>query len=218
VSSSSPIQAGPRGRGRPVRVIAADEQPLFLDALVRAIRQDVALELIEDTGDHGQLIAAITRSSPDVVLIDAAMMDDAITEAGRCARIVVLAAEIDAAEAYAAIESGAAGYLSKDLDGDVICRALGAVARGEIVLDGAAQTGIAQEIRLRVRDERPLLSSREREILVLVARGCSAPNIARRINVSTATVKTHQFHLYAKLGVTERAAAVAEAMRRGLLD
>jgi two-component system nitrate/nitrite response regulator NarL len=80
------------------------------------------------------------------------------------------------------------------------------------------QTGIAWEIQLRVRDERPVLSPREHEILVLVADGRTAPEIARQLGVSTPTVKTHQQHLYEKLGVTERAAAVAEAMRKGLIE
>jgi two-component system, NarL family, nitrate/nitrite response regulator NarL len=92
------------------------------------------------------------------------------------------------------------------------------VARGETVLDPSSQTGLAREIRLRGRDERPVLSPREHEILVLIAEGRTAPEIGRRLHLSTATVKTHQIHVYEKLGVAERAAAVAWAMRRGLLE
>jgi two-component system nitrate/nitrite response regulator NarL len=77
---------------------------------------------------------------------------------------------------------------------------------------------MAREIRLRGRDDRPLLSAREQQVLVLIAEGRTAPQIGRELHVSTATVKTHILHLYEKLGVTERAAAVAEAMRRGLLE
>jgi two-component system nitrate/nitrite response regulator NarL len=93
-----------------------------------------------------------------------------------------------------------------------------AVARGETVLSPEAQRGIAKEVRLRAKDRRPALSGREREILVLTADGLSAPEIARRLHLSPTTVKTHLQHLYDKLGVSDRAAAVAEAMRHSLLE
>ena len=80
------------------------------------------------------------------------------------------------------------------------------------------QAGVAAEIRLRAAHERPLMSARERETLELIAEGLSAPAIGRTLHLSTATVKTHLQHIYEKLGVSERAAAVAEAMRRGLLE
>ena len=79
------------------------------------------------------------------------------------------------------------------------------------------QTGLAEQIRFREENEaRPRLSDREQEVLELIAQGLSAPEIGERIHLSTATVKTHLQHLYEKLGVSERAAAVAEGMRRGL--
>jgi two-component system, NarL family, nitrate/nitrite response regulator NarL len=86
------------------------------------------------------------------------------------------------------------------------------------VLSPQLQAGIAGEIRLRAVDERPVLSERERQTLELVAEGLTAPEIGRRLCLATPTVKTHLHHVYDKLGVSERAAAVAEAMRRGLLE
>jgi two-component system nitrate/nitrite response regulator NarL len=86
------------------------------------------------------------------------------------------------------------------------------------VLDSRLQTGVAREVRLRARDSRPVLSPRERQILALIAKGRSAPQIGRELFLSTGTVKTHILHLYDKLDVSERAAAVAEAMRLGLLE
>ena len=203
----------------PIRVISADPHPLFHDALARAIRQDRRLDLVAEVEDTERLAAAILRLAPDVAVVDAALLEQCpgCWDAGST-RLLLLAAEVKPIEAHAAIERGAAGYVSKDADAALIRRAIAAVARGETVLDPSAQTGIAQEIRLRARDERPRLSAREQEVLVLVAEGLTAPHIARRLQLSTATVKTHLLHLYDKLGVTERAAAVAEAMRRGLLE
>jgi two-component system nitrate/nitrite response regulator NarL len=92
------------------------------------------------------------------------------------------------------------------------------VARGGTVLPPELQGGIAAEIRSRVTDERPRLSPREQEVLKLIADGCSAPEMAKRLNLSQGTVKSHLHSLYQALGVSDRAAAVAEAMRRGLLE
>lgn len=207
-----------RHEGR-VRVISADLHPLFHDALARALRQDRRFELVAQVEDAGQLAEAIRRLTPDVAVVDAGLLAALPPgwDAG-ATRLLLLATEVKPTEAYAAIEGGASGYLSKDAEATIIRRAVAAVARGETVLDPSAQTGIAEEIRLRAHDGRPRLSSREREILVLVADGQTAPQIARHLQVSTATVKTHLLHLYDKLGVTERAAAVAVAMRSGLLE
>jgi two-component system nitrate/nitrite response regulator NarL len=119
---------------------------------------------------------------------------------------------------YSAIAKGAAGYLTKYADARELCDAISAVARGRTVLAPELQTGIAGEIRLRAVHDRPFLSDREREILKLVAKGVTAPEIGKMLHLSTATVKTHLHHVYEKLKVAERAAAVAEAMRRGLLE
>jgi two-component system, NarL family, nitrate/nitrite response regulator NarL len=92
------------------------------------------------------------------------------------------------------------------------------VARGRTVLSPEPQAGVAREIRLRGASDRAAMTARERETLTLIAEGLSAPQIGRVLHLSTATVKTHLRHIYEKLGVSERAAAVAEAMRRGLLE
>jgi two-component system nitrate/nitrite response regulator NarL len=132
--------------------------------------------------------------------------------------VVIIAADPEPELVYSAIANGAAGYLTKDADASELCEAIGAVARGRTVLAPQLQAGIAGEIRLRAVHERPFLSERESEILKLIAEGLSAPQIGRTIHLSTATVKTHLQHLYDKLGVSERAAAVAVAMRRGLVE
>jgi two-component system, NarL family, nitrate/nitrite response regulator NarL len=197
-------------RDGPIRVISADPQPLFRDALARAIRQDRELDLVAEAQDAGQLTAAIRRLAPDVAVVEAEMLEPLPPdwETGST-RLLLLAADVSPIEAYDAIASGAAGYLSKDSESPTIRRAIAAVARGETVLDRSAQTGIAKEIRLRARDDRPELSAREQEILVLIADGQTAPQIARRLHLSTATVKTHLLERAAEL--TERHAEALAA-------
>ena len=214
-------QAGPAR----VRVLAADSHPLYRDALARAIRERPELELVGQASDGRAALDAIGSRRPDVAVIDRTLTGlsgeqilNAVGRDGLRTRVVMLAAEPDPGVVYAAIANGAAGYLTKDADARELCDAISAVARGRTVLSPRLQTGIAGEIRLRSADERPFLSEREREILKLVADGLTAPRIGRQLCLATPTVKTHLHHVYEKLGVAERAAAVAEAMRRGLLE
>ena len=206
-------------------MLVAHRQPLYRDGLARAIKGRPELELIADTGHGREALDTIEAERPDVAVLDRRLVDltgeqvlNAVGRDGLGTRVVMIAAEPEPGLVYSAIENGAAGYLTHDADAGELCDAVTAVARGGIVLAPQVQAGIAGEIRLRADHERPFLSEREREILKLVADGLTAPEIGRRIHVSTATVKTHLQHLYEKLGVGERAAAVAQAMRRGLVE
>jgi two-component system nitrate/nitrite response regulator NarL len=207
----------PEPHGCRIRVLTADTQPLFQDSLARALERRQSLELVSQVGDADALLAALDEARPDVALIDDSILDPA--RAGALAtRVVLLAGDPQTSRAFDAIERGAAGYLSRDSDAEALCDAIVRVARGEAVLDPSLQTGVAREVRLRASDGRPMLSPREAEILQLIAKGHSAPQIGRELHLSTGTVKTHILHLYEKLGVSERAAAVAQAMRQGLLE
>jgi two-component system nitrate/nitrite response regulator NarL len=208
-----------------VRVLAADGQPLYRDAVARAIRERPELELVGPASDGREALEAIGAEEPDVAVIDRTLTGlsgeqvlNAVARDGLRTRVVLIAAAADPRDVYAAIAEGAAGYLTKSADARELCDAITAVARGRTVLAPELQAGIAGEIRLRAPHDRPVMSDREREILTLIAEGLSAPQIGRTLHLSTATVKTHLQHLYEKLGVSERAAAVAEAMRRGLLE
>ena len=134
-------------------------------------------------------------------------------------RVVLLSAHVDSDVVYQAVAAGASGYLSKEAEAGQICDAVAAVARGETVFAAQVQAALAGEIQRHADlGDRPVLSEREREVLVRIADGLSAPEIGAQLHLSPATVKTHLQSLYDKLGVSERAAAVAEAMRRGLLE
>lgn len=211
-------------RGR-VRVLVADDHPLYREGVVRAIKARSDLELIGQARDGREALAEARRLIPDVALLDVRMpamtgpqVLGALREKGLSTSVLFLSASIDSETAYQAIAAGANGYLSKDSSAEQICDAVAAVARGATVLAPEVQSGLAAQIKRRELPSQLTLTDREQEVLRLIACGHSAPAIAGQIHLSPATVKTHLQNLYAKLGVSERAAAVAEGMRHGLLD
>ncbi|QEC48789.1 response regulator transcription factor [Baekduia soli] len=215
----------PEARKR-ATVVVADDHPLYREALAQAVSGRPDLELVATASDGREALEQIRRLSPDVAVLDMRMpglrgldVVEALARDDSPTRVLVLSAAQESAVVYAAVAAGASGYWSKDAERDAICDAIAAIARGEKVLDPRLQSGVFTEIHAREIDvDRPVLTAREHEILVLIAQGMSAPAISAQLYLSTATVKTHLAHLYEKLGVGDRAAAVAEAMRRGLLE
>lgn len=210
---------------RRVTVLAADPQPLYRDAMARAIRQRSRLELVGEAADGRTALEEIVRHRPDVAVLDIGMPSldgqrilEAVTRDRIATRIVFLSAEVSPDRAYRAVAGGAAGLLTKTTDADGLCEAIVAAARGDVVLAREVQTPLASELRSRRTDDKPLLTPREQQILRRLADGRSIPQIARELHLAATTVKTHVGHLYEKLEVSERAAAVAQAMRRGLLE
>jgi two-component system nitrate/nitrite response regulator NarL len=208
-----------------VRVFVADDHPMYREGLVRSIDDRPELELVGVSGDGRDALPAIRELRPDVALLDVRMPGlsgtdilNAITRERLPTRVVFLSAYVESELVYRSIAMGAAAYLSKEADRSQIFDAVAAVARGETVLSPEVQGGLAAQIQLRETVSRPVLSPREQEILRLIADGGSAPEIARRLHLSPSTVKTHLQSLYEKLGVSDRAAAVAAAMRAGLLE
>ena len=212
-------------RAATVRVFVADDHPLVREGLIRSVQERPELELVGSAGDGRAALQAIRDEQPDVALLDVKMPEldgiavvRAVTRDELPTRVVFLSAYVDSAVAYRALAEGAAGFLSKEASASAVCEAILAAHRGDTVLSPEVQGGIAEEIRMRAAPERTTLSGREAEVLALIAQGLSAPDIGRRLHLSPATVKGHLQSLYEKLGVSERAAAVAEAMRRGLLE
>ncbi|MEO9173879.1 MAG: response regulator transcription factor [Gaiellales bacterium] len=206
-----------------VRVFIADDHPVFREGLVRAVSARAEMELAGEAVDGRAALDAIQAVPPEVALVDLRLpvLDGiaivrAVVRDALPTRVVILSAYDDAELVWAALEAGAAGYLTKDARREEITDGVLAAARGETVLAPSLAGALAGEVRRRAGT--PILTSREREALDGLARGLSAPAIARELVLSTATVKTHLQHLYEKLGVSDRAAAVAEAMRRGLLE
>jgi two-component system nitrate/nitrite response regulator NarL len=208
-----------------IRVLVADDHPLYREAVVRAVRARPEFELIGQAEDGREALGAIREEAPDVAVLDVEMPSmggvDVVRAVNRDAlgtRIVLLSAHLESDTVYAAVQAGVRAYLSKAWPAERICDALLAVARGDVILPNEVQAGLAAAIRNNAAGAQIHLTPRERDVLAGLVRGQSAPAIGADLHVSTATVKTHLKTLYEKLGVSDRAAAVAEAMRRGLIE
>jgi two-component system nitrate/nitrite response regulator NarL len=206
-----------------VRVLIADDHPLYRDGIVRAIQQRPDLEVVAECATSREAASEIRSLKPDVALLDLRVGSVNGLEVLRVlgsegpTRVLILSAHTDPASVFDAIAAGAAGYLAKDVDRTEICDAIRAVARAERVFSNGLREAVIGEIPRRAGLSAVSLSPREREVLALVADGRVTPEIATLLYLSQSTVKTHLKNLYGKLGVSDRAAAVAEAMRRGLL-
>jgi DNA-binding NarL/FixJ family response regulator len=203
-----------------ITVLIADDHPIVRDGL-RGIFTGRGFEVVGEAANGAEAVALAERLRPDVVLMDLRMPGTdgvaAITELGRLAnpaRILVLTTYDTDSDVLPAIEAGATGYLLKDAPREDLFRAVEAAARGEAVLSPAVASRLMGRMRAPAREP---LSQRELEVLTLVARGTTNKEAAKKLFISEATVKTHLIHVYAKLGVKDRAAAVAVAFERGLL-
>lgn len=184
------------------------------------------LELVGEAADGREGLEMIRKLNPQVAVLDIAMpgLDGmrvlkALQHETSPPAVLFLSASTAPELAYEALASGAGGFLLKGAGGNEVCDAIVAVARGETVLAPEIQTGLAAGIRERAAGEDgPKLTEREHEVLAGIAEGLSAREIGDRLHLSAATIRTHTSTLYDKLGVSERAAAVAEGMRRGLLE
>ncbi len=208
-----------------VRVLVADDHPVFREGMVRALAANPLAEVVAEAGDGRAALAAIVAERPDVALLDYRLpgLDGidivrAVVRDGLPTRVLMLSAHDESSVVFDALQAGAAGYLLKEASRDEIVAAVFAVARGESVLPSDVAAGLVGEIRLRSPSETPVLTAREREILRLIADGKSFPEIAATLFIGVTTVKTHAQHVYDKLGVSDRAAAVAEALRRHLIE
>ncbi|GEK02576.1 DNA-binding response regulator [Streptomyces sp. 1-11] len=177
--------------------------------------------VLGEAADGVEAVARAASLDPDVILMDLRMPGgggvDAIrtlTRGGARARVLVLTTYDTDSDTLPAIEAGATGYLLKDAPREELFTAVRAAARGRSVLSPAVASRLVSAVRAPGGEP---LSAREREVLGLVARGTPNREIARELFISEATVKTHLTHLYAKLGVNDRAAAVAAAYDRGIL-
>ncbi len=204
-----------------ITVLIADDHPIVRDGLRGIFTGENGFEVLGEAADGAEAVTLAERLRPDVVLMDLRMPGtDGVTaitslaRLGNPARVLVLTTYDTDSDVLPAIEAGATGYLLKDSPREELFRAVRAAARGEAVLSPAVASRIMG--RMRAPAQEPL-SQREIEVLTLVSRGSTNKDAARKLFISEATVKTHLIHAYAKLGVKDRAAAVAVAFERGLL-
>lgn len=198
---------------------------MYRAAVVSAMKETGRISVLAEVGDGRAALEAIREHQPSVALLDYRMPEldglavvSAVTRDGLQTHVLLLSATEDPATVYEALAAGAAGYLTKESDRDEIIAAVMKCARGEGYVPTNIASGLANEVRHRSRGEATLLSPREAEIIKLIADGLSVPDIAAKLHLAPTTVRTHVQNLYGKLGVSDRAAAVAEAMRRRLVE
>lgn len=208
-----------------VRVVVGDDHPLFRDGVVRALASSGDIEVVAEADDGLAALELIRTHLPQVALLDYRMpgLDGAEVAAvvrrdDLPTRVLLLSAHDESAIVYRALQEGAAGFLPKESTRSELVNAVLSCANGRDVIAPELAAGLAGEIRRRNEPDVPALSPREREVLGMMAGGHSIPAMAKQLYLAPSTVKTHVQRLYEKLGVSDRGAAVAEAMRRKLLD
>jgi DNA-binding NarL/FixJ family response regulator len=205
----------------PIKLLIVDDHPVVRDGLSGMFTPDPQFDVVGEAGDGAEALRLAQALQPDVILMDLRMPGmDGVTAIGELARhrirarVLVLTTYDTDSLVQSAIEAGATGYLLKDAPRAELLRAVQAAAHGQAVL----APSVAARLMNRVRSPEPeTLSHREVEVLELIAAGSTNREAAAKLFISEATVKTHLLHIYAKLGVSDRAAAVAEAFNRGLL-
>jgi DNA-binding NarL/FixJ family response regulator len=213
--------SAPRG---PIRLLLVDDHPVVRDGLRGVFADDPDFDVVGEAADGAEALARVERIGADVVLMDLRMPGMGGVEAIRrlreqapSVRVLVLTTYDTDSDVLPAIEAGATGYLLKDAPRGELIRAVRAAFEGQPVLSPA----VARRLMGRVSKPPPpaeALSLRELDVLQLVADGATNREAAAKLFVSEATIKTHLLHIYEKLGVRDRAAAVGEAYRRRLLS
>ncbi|MFL5718614.1 MAG: response regulator [Chloroflexota bacterium] len=205
----------------PIRVLIVDDHPVVRDGLRGMLSSDSDFEVVGEASDGAEALTIAEAQRPDVILMDLRMPGlggaaaiRELGERGLPSRVLVLTTYDSDRDVVPALEAGATGYLLKDSPRGELVRAIHAAARGDAVLAPSVATRLVSQLRTPTPDS---LSDRELEVLRLIAQGETNRGAAAHLFISEATVKTHLLHIYSKLGVNDRAAAVAAAYERGLL-
>ncbi|MFZ5991658.1 MAG: response regulator [Deinococcota bacterium] len=205
----------------PLRILIADDHPIVRAGLVGLLSTQESFQVVGEASSGLEAVQMADALRPNVVLMDLRMPGMDGTAATRAIRsrfpevqVLVLTTYDTDTEIVRAIEAGAIGYLLKDVPREELYKAIYASAHGESVLSPPVAARLLGRMRAPSDES---LSTRELEVLSLVAKGLSNKEIARELKISEATVKTHLLHTFGKLGVDDRTAAVTVALERGIL-
>ncbi len=211
-----------------IRVILADDHPLIRQGLRTMLETSDQVEILAEASEGRELIEMVAAHQPDVVVVDIRMPDMDGLEAVRRIRkrhpnVKALMLTVHDEEAYVheAIRAGASGYLLKTVSADELVKGIVTVAAGKAMLHPAITRHLINEFAEMSREDgRPAkeLSPRERDVLQLLAYGKSNKEIAKSLGIGAQTVKTHISHIFTKLGAADRTGAVANALRKGLVE
>jgi DNA-binding NarL/FixJ family response regulator len=204
-----------------IRLLIADDHPVVRAGLRGMLSAEPDFEVVGEATNGAEAVALTGELRPDIVLMDLRMPEiDGVTAISQIkeeypeTQVLVLTTYESDADILRAVETGATGYLLKDAPREELFGAIRTAAQGKSPLAPNVATRLMQ--RMRDLDEEAL-SAREIEVLELVASGTSNKEIAKRLWVSETTVKSHMLHIFDKLGVTDRTAAVTEALKRGII-
>ena len=203
-----------------IRVLVVDDHPVVRSGLVGLLGLEPDVVVVGEAADGAEALRLAAEQAPDVVLMDLRMPGmDGVAATDRLAagvpapHVLVLTTYDTDSDIVRAVEAGATGYLLKDTPRGALVDAVRRAARGETVLAPPVAARLLQRVRRRDTE----LTPRELEVLAEVGRGLSNAEIGTKLHVGEATVKTHLLHVFAKLGVSDRTAAVTVAIARGLL-
>jgi len=211
-----------------MRVLVADDHSLFRDGIT-SLLEAADFCVVGQVGDGREAVEATQRLRPDLVLLEIAMPGMGGLEALRlimaerpATQVVMLTASADDEDLMEAVESGAQGYLLKDLNADEFFVMLRGLQRGEAAITRRTTTRLMKELarpaHRRHAEGTDRLTPRETQLLGLVAEGLSNRTLAQQLSVSENTIKYHMKSILRKLGVQNRTRAVTEAIRTGLID
>lgn len=205
-----------------IRLIIADDHPVVRAGLEGMLTSQPDFEIVGEAASGDEAVALAAAFHPDVVLMDLRMAGlDGVAATAQIRKrqpeipVLVLTTYDSDADIRRAIEAGATGYVLKDTPRDQLFSAIRAVAQGKSILAPTVLSRLLRHMQTPVEES---LSAREIEVLMLVARGASNKEIARALHISEATVKSHLIHIFSKLGVADRTAAVTIALERGLFS
>jgi len=204
-----------------IKILMADDHPVVRAGIRGMLETQDEFEVVAEAENGREAFEQVAKLKPDVVLMDLRMPEmDGVEAIGKIKEkypnihILVLTTYDTDADIVRAVEAGATGYLLKDAPREELFRAVRGTAKGETVLAPV----VAARLMGKVRDHgEQALSAREIDVLMLVARGASNQDVAEKLHVSTATVKSHLIQIYQKLGVSDRTAAVTTAIERGII-
>ncbi len=210
-----------------IRVLIADDHRLMLRAVRMALHDADDIEVVGEARTGAELLPLVAQERPDIAVVDIRMPDmdgiqaaKEIRERAPEVRVVILTAYDERHFVVEAVRAGARGYVLKSREAEHLIQAVRLVADGNLVIDPELVVAVADELSAAKQRDRSAetLTERELEILQLLAFGYTNRDIGQRLFISPDTVKTHLEHIYQKLGATDRTAAVAEGLRRRLID
>jgi NarL family two-component system response regulator LiaR len=207
-----------------IRVLVVDDHAVVREGLRTFLRLQDGIEVVGEAGDGAEAVSEVQRLAPDVVLMDLVMprldgveaMERIRAERAQT-RVIVLTSFGDEEKLLPAVRAGAAGYILKSAEPREVVRAIRAAHAGEAVIDPKSAARLFEAVASTPHGPN-LLTPREFEVLACVCRGLSNKLIARELELSEKTVKTHVGHILAKLGVTDRTQAARRAVREGITD